>query len=147
LLKVTPEELPSFKDNVPVYQFKESELITHVLKENVTDESFFQNISQSHSDLEVQITEIAINEGSTKSFIHATLTETIQNSLDAIREVKSLNDISGSFNDSISLFLKQSETHLIYQITDYVGVPFEGIVSMMIPFLSSKTPSQIVPGK
>ena len=142
ILPLNPRHVPVFQRDLEVYRFTESQLIEYVLKHNVENEEVFAAVSESKTEvgLNVQITEIAINEGSTKSFVHATVTETVQNSLDAIREFN-------PENKSISLKLLTSETHIVYQITDYVGVPFKGIISMMIPFLSSKTPSEIVTGE
>ena len=142
LLPLDPGQVPEFQGSLGVSEFTESKLIDYVLRENVEDESVFSSVAESKSDsgLKVQITEIAINEGSTKSFIHATLTETVQNSLDAIREFE-------PENQTIELQLLHNDTHLVYQITDFVGIPFKGILSMMIPFLSSKTPSEIVTGE
>jgi hypothetical protein len=143
LIDLDPQNVPSFTLSEPV-EFTESQLINYVLTEDVKDDSFFKSVSESKNSngTNVQITEIAINEGSTKSFIHATLTETLQNSLDAIREEGLVGPRA-----KIEAQLMHSPTHLVYQITDFVGIPFNGIVSMMIPFLSSKTPSELVTGE
>lgn len=136
------------------YAFKESQFITYVMKHEFTNESQFENVRNVTKDVDFQIIELAINEGSTKSFANAVLTETLQNSIDAIRE-------HNPEDRSIELYLKQysgrtgflptGETALpdgiVYEIVDYVGIPFDGIVSLMIPFLSSKESSPLVTGE
>ena len=142
ILPLHVDEVPVFKAASPVYSFSESQLITHVLKHDFdSPETLFPLVANTSTEsFEIQITELAINEGSTKTFINATLTETLQNSMDAIRMFQPPDN-------RLLLYLKESETHIMYQITDFVGMNFEAIVSVMIPFLSSKTPSQIVTGE
>ena len=79
----------------------------------------------------LQVVDIAVNEGTTKDFIKSVLTETIQNSIDAIRSSKVNNkDIRVEVNAN---FLS---------IQDFVGIPNKGIISLLIPFLSTKDATQ-----
>jgi hypothetical protein len=139
LLPLLDNELPVVDNRL---HFTESQLIDYVLKNDFDETTLFEGANNKNpSDpIQLQITEIAINEGSTKSFINAVLTETIQNSLDAVRVFK-------PSNESIEVFLKENETHVVYQITDYIGINFKGILSLMIPFLSSKAASPTVTGE
>lgn len=126
------------------YTFTESELIHYVITHDVDNRTLFRDVAATATanDVQVQITEIAINEGSTKSFVNAVLTETMQNSIDAIRIFNPPRE-----SRKIEVYLKQTDTHLVYQISDFVGIEFDGVVSLMIPFLSSKTASEIVTGE
>ena len=143
-LRLVPGDIPELDARLPVFTFTESQLITHVLKEDFDDtnpSTLFPVVAGTPSNrLEVQLTELAINEGSTKTFLNAVLTETLQNSIDAIR-------VFHPVDNRLLLYLKESDTHFVYQITDFVGMTFEAIVSVMIPFLSSKTPSEYVTGE
>jgi len=138
-------------DLFPIYSFTESQFITFVLKQPVnlkkeTGITFFERVNtaiQSNDNftpVELQITEMAINEGSTKAFLNAMVTETVQNSLDAIRSV-------GPVNSNIQLRLTEDETQYLYEIQDFVGMDLNSIVSLMIPFLSSKVASATVTGE
>ena len=137
-------------DLFPIYSFTESQFITFVLKQPVnlkteTGVTFFEKVntqtsSGSFTPVELQITEMAINEGSTKAFLNAMVTETVQNSLDAIRSL-------GSANRNIELRLTEDETQYLYEIQDFVGMDLNSIVSLMIPFLSSKVASATVTGE
>jgi len=126
----------------PMYKFVESDLIYSVMKISFTTLSELFSKVQDYSDQgdRIQITEIAINEGSSKDYIDALFTETIQNSLDAVRS-------GNPDNANIEISLTKKGKNIVYTITDYVGVPPDGILSMMIPFLSSKTASQINTGE
>lgn len=89
----------------------------------------------------LQITEIAINEGTTKDFISACLTELTQNSVDAIRE-------SDNKNRNINInFGKTDDGCYSFMVEDFVGMPPSAFLHVSIPFLSTKTPSEIVTGE
>ena len=123
------------------YKFTESQLIQSALTHNFTTiNQLFSNAVNTTTKNRLQITEIAVNEGSTKTAINAVVTETVQNSLDAIRS-------SSISNESIKIYLKQTGNDVVFTIEDYVGINDKGIVATMIPFLSSKTPSEIVTGE
>ena len=128
------------------YKFTESDLIHYTMRKNFkTLDNVFSSCAGYHSRAKerIQITEIAINEGSTKDFINASLTELIQNSMDAIRlfnpENKSIDFIVG--------INKKNSSELVLKIKDYVGIQDDGLLAMMIPFLSNKTASEIVTGE
>lgn len=123
------------------YKFRESQLIDTALTQNFTTlRELFHISSFNIIKNRLQITEIAINEGSTKSVSNSVVTETIQNSLDAIRTFL-------PENPTIDIKISASGNDLIFAITDYVGMNEQGIIATMIPFLSSKTPSEIVTGE
>jgi len=128
--------------NIPTqYQFRESQLIDTALTQNFKSlEELFHLSSENIIRNRLQITEIAINEGSTKTVSNSVVTETVQNSLDAIRTFKPANP-------TIDIEIRTSGNDLIFAITDYVGINDKGIIATMIPFLSSKTPSEIVTGE
>lgn len=91
----------------------------------------------------LQITEIAINEGTTKDFVSACLTELTQNSVDAIRESKKLDE-----NRNININFGQTEDGTYsFMVEDFVGMPPSAFLYVSIPFLSTKTPSEIVTGE
>lgn len=80
----------------------------------------------------LQTLEIAINEGSTKTPVHAKLTELIQNSVDAMRQ-------HAHSEAHIDISLRLFDRGYALSVSDPVGIPWKGIVAMSIPFLSSKT--------
>ena len=136
-------------DNQAVYTFTLNQFVSFVLvyepKPEPLPDSAFQQVQtfaqENRQPLELQTTEIAINEGSTKTFVEAVLTETIQNSIDAISAAP-----AGTIQE-IRVYLKESPEYLVYQITDFVGIPFDGIMSLLVPFLSSKLPSESITGE
>ena len=140
------------KENLPIadisvfnknyqYKFNESQLIDTSLTNNFsTLQELFHLSSINQTKNKLQITEIAINEGSTKSITNSVVTETVQNSLDAIRTFN-------PSNKNIDIEISTSGNNVIFSITDYVGINKKGIIATMIPFLSSKTPSEIVTGE
>lgn len=152
ILKGTGFALPRFdlRDNRPSIpeqhvvsnRFTTSRLIDYILKQNETD-SLFTRVTQyvPSTQVPLQLTEIAINEGSTKTFTEAMLIETVQNSVDAIR----LN--SPLANTSIRLSLKENDTLYMFKISDFVGISSQNLLSLMIPFLSSKVASASVTGE
>jgi hypothetical protein len=139
------EDLPKANLSVfsllPQYKFTESQLIDTALTKNFTSLKELFNLSTTSTKKNrLQITEIAINEGSTKSVPNSVVTETVQNSLDAIRT-------HNPDNKSINLEIMVTGSEVVFAITDYVGINDKGIIATMIPFLSSKTPSEIVTGE
>jgi hypothetical protein len=91
-------------------------------------------ISAKPGDLPIQLIEIAINEGTTKGFIEAMITETFQNARDAGAKTIDIN--TGKTGNLLS-----------YSIYDNIGIPPEGIISLSIPFLSSKKASESQAGE
>lgn len=69
---------------------------------------------------------IAVNEGTTKPYVQAVLTELAQNSLDAIRSTNGRNDV-----EIVS-------SRKGFSFSDYIGIPDAGLLSLMVPFLSTK---------
>ncbi len=116
-------------------------LFSHDIPNNIED--LFEDVKKSGLEkTSLQAIEIAINEGTTKSFIDAVLTELAQNSLDAIREF-------GPQNKSVEISLKKSnDSKILYlEVTDYVGMNEKAFLYIGIPFLSTKTPSELVAGE
>ena len=124
--------------------FTENKLIDYVTKYDLPSSlhKVFKNVQRYKppAKLKLQIAEIAINEGSTKGFINSIMTETVQNSLDAIH-------LSNPSNKTIDIRVTSIDKNLLYSITDYVGLPDSAIIPLMIPFLSTKTPSAIITGE
>uniref|UniRef100_A0A6C0M057 Uncharacterized protein n=1 Tax=viral metagenome TaxID=1070528 RepID=A0A6C0M057_9ZZZZ len=87
-----------------------------------------------------QLIEIAVNEGTTKPFYQAVITELVQNSVDAIREFKP-KDIR------LSVELARDENTLHLSVTDRVGMTSSALISLSVPFLSGKTASELVTGE
>jgi hypothetical protein len=82
-------------------------------------------------DSKLQIVEIAVNDGTSKNFIESVLTETIQNSIDAIKSINSKNNEIDIMIDDESI-----------TIIDYIGIDNINIfLALLIPFYSSKDSS------
>lgn len=125
------------------YHFTTSKLIDFVLKHDWSnDVSVFPlvNSYQPGYVIPLQLSEMAINEGSTKSPMEAVIIETVQNSVDAIR-------LTSRGVGNIDLYIHENEDLYMFKITDYVGIPQKGLLSLMIPFLSSKVASELVTGE
>ena len=90
----------------------------------------------------LQIIEIAVNEGTVKPFIEATMTESVQNSIDAVREFKPKNTTI-----DINLIKTKAGDKVVLSITDRVGMTRDAFVYIGVPFLSTKTPSELVTGE
>ena len=136
-----------------VSKFRISQLIGYLFSndrvekgKNITENdlvNIFVGASKYDGKTKLQITEIAINEGTTKDFIPACLTELVQNSVDAIRE----SDNPGvSRNININFDQSASDTYS-FMVGDFVGMPPTAFLHICIPFLSTKTPSEIVTGE
>lgn len=91
-------------------------------------DSVYLSVKELKRDLlDMQILEIAVNEGTTKPYIPAVITELIQNSLDATKSLNYENDIEIEIGFN---FLS---------VKDYAGM--DKIEEILIPFLSSKDPN------
>ena len=134
--------------------FSLGKLIKIVFKEQIPDLTLangneklmqlFKEVEKDTSDESspLQIVEIAVNEGTVKPFIQASITELIQNSIDAVRY---FNPQNKKINISIQ---KSSDLREIYLlIKDYVGMGPDAFLYIAIPFLSTKTASQIQTGE
>lgn len=108
-----------------------------------TDNELIQLITDSNKEkaLPLQTIEIAVNEGTTKPFIEATLTELIQNSIDASRESGVPSKVS------VKLAQVKERDELCLSIIDYVGMNLDAFLYVSIPFLSTKTASAMVTGE
>jgi hypothetical protein len=130
------------------YSFTGTNLMSYFFNKEMEKEDLLKSLPniQNYKPTEkfpLQALEIAINEGTNKPFIESVLTETVQNSLDAIRTENPLRkDININIYKN-----KNNAKSIILSIEDYVGIPDVGILSLKIPFLSSKTPSEIVTGE
>lgn len=127
-------------------------MINTLFKENLPEPSllpsFLKKVSLSKEESPLQIIEIAVNEGTVKPFVEATLTEIVQNSIDAIREF----GVTGSKSDtSVHISLEKAivnkKTNLILSIEDHVGMTSDAFIYVGIPFLSTKSPSEMVTGE
>lgn len=121
-----------------------SSLVKKLFKTDIPEKDlsgFFKNV-EAETGTPLQIIEIATNEGTTKPFIEATLTELVQNSIDAIREFNPVNKTI-----EINLNKTLDEQNLILTIRDFIGMNATAFVYVGIPFLSTKTPSELVTGE
>ena len=109
------------------------DLLQYVYKNEIDNDFKFTDI-ESHNDIQLQIVEIACNEGTTKPFSDAVMTELLNNSIDAIKS-KSL--------DKVSTISVQTYPNAIV-IEDTIGIEnHKYMISLLIPFLSSKDPNDI----
>jgi hypothetical protein len=112
-------------------------------KESITKEKLqetFVLASKYQTKTKFQITEIAINEGTTKDFISASLIELVQNSVDAIRSTNAI------IRDIYITYANTDNTFTI-MVEDFVGMPPQAFLYIGIPFLSTKKPSELVTGE
>jgi len=107
---------------------------------------FLKQVSNTSEKSPLQIIEIAVNEGTVKPFIEATMTELVQNSIDVIRE---FNPDNKYIHIDLNKINRDSGTgsDLALTITDYVGMSSDAFMYVSIPFLSTKTPSELVTGE
>ena len=127
-------------------KFRLSKELRYLFKNELqTDtDKFLRDIQEEKEDdnSPLQVIEIAINEGTVKPFIEATMTELTQNSIDAIREFNPKDKII-----DINLNKDKDSQDLILSITDHVGMSSDAFVYVGIPFLSTKSPSELVTGE
>ena len=94
-MKKVPYQPPNIDKFTGSYTLKTSQLISYLFKHEVDKKDPFQTFKKASTYKEtpskLQITEIAINEGTTKDFVSATQTELTQNSVDAIRSSEATN--------------------------------------------------------
>ncbi len=136
---------------VGCHNFTLSQMIAYVFQHELptTANELFSKISQFTSTVEskLQIIAIAVSEGSSKADIPAKLTETVQNSLDAIRTADHPTITIPNAQIQLSVKKVRGTNDLLLGISDPVGIPFSGVVALSIPFLSDKTPSELVTGE
>lgn len=89
----------------------------------------------------LQILEIAVDSSTSKPFLSSTITELIQNSMDAYRMNPGIQrDIHINFGNS-------EPGYLYIKIKDFVGMTFDNIIALSIPFYSNKVASSLVTGE
>ena len=98
-------------------------------------------------DVKLQVVEIAVNEGTTKSFVNSVLTELVQNSIDAIRSLDKVEHTEEVINilktqkSEIYSYMYRNKIEIymfnnVIEVKDDVGI--SNIIPLLIPFLSSK---------
>lgn len=132
---------PNFDDNSLKAITTTSKFIGYLFHNNSTD--FWEIINGSDAfkgQNKFQMLEIAINEGTTKEFVSAVITELVQNSVDAIR-------MTNNKNKNIEINFFDNNESFYIEITDYVGIPPNGLTSLSIPFLSTKGHTELATGE
>lgn len=135
---------PKVSQNIYGTSFSGSQLIGYLFSNDINSNDInwiFSIKDYPKTTGKFKIYEIAINDGTTKSFGNSVITELLQNSIDAIR---SLNNKIGKINLETT---KIDQTNVI-SMKDTVGIPLPGIISILIPFLSTKvSKSELVTGE
>jgi len=122
--------LVKIKDTTTRYTFTGKSLINLIFTTNINKHDYrkwMRLAEKTSEDVNMQVLEIAINEGTTKDFIPAVFTELLQNSIDAIK----------SSGGDHHIDVKVSEKSLSFY--DTVGIPDQGLLALLVPFLSSKS--------
>jgi hypothetical protein len=129
-----------------VYEFPLSQLIQQVFQGDVTDDFYtlIKRLPNTPGVLPIQILEIAINEGTTKPPLEAMIIETVQNALDALRSTGVVTGVGVKIETGVG---DKGNNMLTYRISDPVGIPNAGLLSLSIPFLSTKTAGQVSAGE
>jgi len=143
LLIKTEKTLTLSKIPKPIYQkplaeFQVSDLISTLFRIPYSGLNFYSLITKG-PEPKLQILSIAINEATTKSYVDAVITETFQNSVDAIRGT--------STPGGIDFKVVPSKKMVLYEIRDPVGMNEDQFFHLGIPFLSTKTPSELQTGE
>ena len=127
-------------------EFSLQKLISYVFNNDQVEVASLQDLielitrvntwSVPPGQVKLQMVEIAINTGTTKPYIDSVLTELLQNSLDAIKRTQNQDPILVKF------CAKAPQFQLTF--TDRVGIDISAILSLLIPFLSSKSTSDLL---
>jgi hypothetical protein len=128
---------PEFSTKIS-YTFKQ--LLYYVFKNNHIDllDPVIPTLPKQES---LQILEIAVDSSTSKSFLSSTITELIQNSMDAYR-------MNSGIQRDIHIDFGYSEPGYLYiKIKDFVGMTFDNIIALSIPFYSNKVASSLVTGE
>jgi len=137
--------------NVTNYNFTVNQLIQYVYNHDVdnTKLTWLKDVSNVKLDdqIKFQALEIAVNEGTTKSYINSVLTETIQNVIDASRGKIDLNKSSLMSSNDINVRLGKDKDQYIIAIMDNIGITMQSIIAIMIPFYSTKSEGDINTGE
>jgi hypothetical protein len=130
--------ITGYAPDVVWYKFTGNQLINHVFLQptEVTDENieWMDNIQYNPRYSPMQILRTAINEGTSKRYVEAVLTELLQNSIDAGRDI---------LDPKIEIEI--SPHNLV--VRDNIGMTLGNIIALMIPFLSTKSKSQMTTGE
>jgi hypothetical protein len=107
--------------------------------------AFFQTLERESKTpptvaLATQMIEIVVNEGTTKDVVQAQLTETLQNSRDAMIQF-------GSAEQHIDVRIYARGNQLVLSVKDFVGIDVAGIIALSIPFYSNKSVSEVLAGE
>lgn len=130
--------------------FNISQLISYLFNTNIENtfnlHKVLNEVKNTKVTNKLQVTEIAINEGSTKSYIEAVLTELLQNSVDAIREFakdedhvkndRSTEIVVNTYKTQIDK--NNEEIYFVLEIQDYIGISQYGFINLSVPFISTK---------
>jgi hypothetical protein len=112
------------------YDINKSESLNSILDKLLSDKSL-----TDPSDL--QMLEIAINEGTTRPALDASLSELIQNSVDAIRSNVADTKDNGCKNVTVRTYVSEG-SNFILTIHDCIGIDAWAFLHLSIPFLSTK---------
>lgn len=139
------KKLPNFeKKKVSGYIFKLSSVISFLFqKEDFQGADFIKRLGEikDYSQSQpLQVIEIAINEGTVREFTRASLIETFQNSIDAMR----MANIDSPVSINIQLY---GEKSIALSISDPVGMSSDNLLHLSVPFLSTKKSSSMTVGE
>lgn len=137
--ELSVESIPTDYPSSVSYTFKQ--LLHYVFKNeqiNLLDPS----ISRLPKQKTLQILEIAVDSSTSKPFLTSTLTELIQNSMDAIR-------LSGISQKDVKITIGElaGSNSLFISIKDNVGMTISNLTAVCIPFYSDKVASEFVTGE
>lgn len=125
-----------------------SSLINHLFRDNFQQgklKNYLETASNTKSGTKLQIIEIATNEGTTKPPLDAMMTELTQNSIDVTRE--SGISMSKDFGIKIKLSRTTNNSYVVLSVYDTIGMNDDAFLYVSVPFLSTKTPSELVTGE
>jgi hypothetical protein len=133
-------------DNEPDAVFMTSQLVYKVMNTTVTRGNEFSLLKSieptDHPQNDMQIVGIVINEGNTRDPFTAILSELIQNAIDAIR-----SQTSATPDRRILIMLEKYGDQLVLSVVDPVGMDWDNLLMMHIPFYSSKAASPTATGE
>jgi hypothetical protein len=115
------------------------QLLHHLLtsKDQNIVASMTQKTSRYEAPTGLQAVELVVNSGTNRNFEFSTLLELCQNAIDATRAQKLKGDIR------IVINLTQDKQHVVFTVEDDVGIPVDKLVSLYIPFFSTKKQSDL----
>lgn len=127
--------------NEKYYDFNLSKLIKDVFIRDIVD---LDNIEDHEGEIDLQVISIAIDASTSKPDSEAVLIELYQNSRDAI-----INTDAPDKTIKIYANIMEKENHSIFNICikDSVGMSLNNLISMFIPFYSSKKKDEKTTGE